>query len=325
MPSSACLRLRSANSVSHLTSTNCVYVSRESRTSPLCSNHCGFTLSAFAASLEGTPAVSVPAFSFYNRQGEQRGDPAGVDSIGIDQIIGSSSTTCDHQIHLLIKATTPALLMSRLMGTQRMSPGNPQDGHSLRDTSNSSSSGISVMPELIDDSSSGSGRNSRENLSSDTTSSEEGNDEDTRTKLFSLIMKKYATRQSHEKQRAAHTVPQASLTKCHRLCAHMHAPRRAGGPWIQCTNQCREKENHNGRHNCFDQWHKGNRVFPPHRKGCLEKEKTSLTKCHRFCAHMRSPCIEGGPWTQCRNQCQDKQDHNGRHNCYRGCHNQPFM
>ena len=32
--------------------------------------------------------------------------PAGVDSIGIDQIIGSSSATCDHQVHLLIKAAT---------------------------------------------------------------------------------------------------------------------------------------------------------------------------------------------------------------------------
>ena len=193
------------------------------------------------------------------------------------------------------------------------------------DEATNSSPGIDVMPELIDHSSSGSGRNSRENLASDSTSSEEDNAEDTRTKLFSLISKKYATWQSYEKQRAARTIPQASLTKCHRLCAHMHAPRRAGGPWIQCANECREKENHNGRHNCYDQWHQGNRLFPPHRKGCQEKEKTSLTKCHRICAHMHSPCIEGGPWTQCTNQCQDKQHHNGRHNCYRDCHNQPFM
>ena len=194
---------------------------------------------------------------------------------GIDHIIGSSSATCHHQ-HLLVKATTPALLMSRLMGTQRMSPGNPQDGHSLRDTSNSSSASSIKMPELVTSSSddNGSFRNntknspnfssrshgrhssiSRENLLDDTTSSEEGNDEDTRTKLFSLIMKKYATRQSHEKQRAAHTVPQASLTKCHRLCAHMHAPRRAGGPWIQCKNQCRDKDDHNGRHSCYRDCH----------------------------------------------------------------------
>ncbi len=165
--------------------------------------------------------------------------------------------------------------MSRSRGTQRMSPGSPQDGHSHRDTSNSSSA--SGMPGLTDSSSNGSGRNitknlpnfssrshgrssiSRENLLDDTTSSEEGNDdEDTQTKLVvSLIMKEAAAQQLREKQRAAHAAPapQASLTKCHRLCAHMHAPRRAGGPWIQCKNQCRDKHDHNGRHNCYGDCH----------------------------------------------------------------------
>ena len=74
---------------------------------------------------------------------------------GIDHIIGSSSATCHHQ-HLLVKATTPALLMSRSRGTQRMSPGSPQDGHSHRDTSNSSSAS-GIMPGLVTSSSDSNG------------------------------------------------------------------------------------------------------------------------------------------------------------------------
>ena len=223
-----------------------------------------------------------------------------------------------------------------------MSTGNPQGGHSSSSSSASgvpalvsSSSSDGVPAYMLSSSSSDSGHNiienspngfsrshgrsrsSRENWLNDTTSSDEGDDEDTRTEA--------AARQLHETQRAAHAAPQASLTKCHRLCAHMHAPRRAGGPWIQCTNQCREKENHNCRHNCYgDQWHKGSQLFPPRRKVCQEKENASLTKCQRFCAHMHPPCIEGGPWIQCKNQCRDKHDHNGRHNCYGDCHYSHF-
>ena len=201
-----------------------------------------------------------------------------------------------------------------------MSPGNPQDGHS------SSSSSASGVPDLVSSSSSnGSGHNirshgrsrsSRENRLNDTTSSDEGDDEDTRTEA--------AARQLHETERAAHAAPQASPTQCHRRCAHMHAPRIAGGPWKQCTNRCREQWNHNRLHNCYgDQWHKGSQLFPPRVEVCQETEKASLTKCQRFCARMHPPCIEGGPWIQCKNQCRDKDDHNGRHSCYGDCHNQP--
>jgi len=138
-----------------------------------------------------------------------------------------------------------------LRGTQGMSPGNPQDGHS------SNSSSASGMPGLVSSSSSnGSGHNIRSHgrgrSSRDTTSSDEGDDEDTRTEA--------AAQQLHETQRAAHAAPQASLTQCHRRCAHMHAPRIAGGPWKQCTNRCREQWNHNRLHNCYgDQW----RYFRP--------------------------------------------------------------
>lgn len=75
--------------------------------------------------------------------------------------------------------------------------------------SSSSSDGV---PAIVSSSSSSD--------SGDTTSSDEGDDEDTRTEA--------AARQLHETQGAAHAAPQASLTKCRRLCAHMHAPRRAG-------------------------------------------------------------------------------------------------
>ena len=211
--------------------------------------------------------------------------------------------------------------MSRSRGTQRMSPGSPQDGHSHRDTSNSSSASSIKMPELVTSSSddNGSFRNntknspnfssrshgrhssiSRENLLDDTTSSEEGNDdEDTQTKLvISLVMKEAAAQQLREEQGAAHAAP-----------AQKSCPRRTG------TKELLTPHRHE------DKWHKGCQLFPPRQ----EKEKARLPKCHHRCALMHPPCIDGGSWMQCKSQCQDKHDHNGRHNCYGGCHNQPYM
>ena len=120
----------------------------------------------------------------------------------------------------------------------------------------------------------GRSRSSRENLLNDTTSSDEGNDEDTRTEA--------AARQLHETQRAAHAAPQASLTKCHRLCAHMRAPRREGGPWIQCEDRCGEKMDHNCRHDCWGN-HKPGQLGPPQKprlSTSLSQTRAYQTKIH---------------------------------------------
>ena len=150
--------------------------------------------------------------------------------------------------------------MSRSRGTQRMSPGSPQDGHSQRDTSNSSSASSIKMPELVTSSSdsNGSFRNNTKNSPN-----------------FSSRM---GSRRTGTKEL---------------LTPHRHE----------------------------DKWHKGCQLFPPRQ----EKEKARLPKCHHRCALMHPPCIDGGSWMQCKSQCQDKHDHNGRHNCYGGCHNQPYM
>ena len=146
-----------------------------------------------------------------------------------------------------------------------MSPGNPQDDHS------SSSSSASGMPGLVF---SESGRSSGENWLNDATSSDdegdddegdddegddnegddEGDNEDTRTEA--------AARQLHSD-------------------------------------------------------------LPAVRREQLSLFRYTRIQCQRFCARMYPPCIEGGPWVQCKDQCQDKHDHNGRHNCYRDCHNKP--
>ena len=137
-----------------------------------------------------------------------------------------------------------------LRGTQGMSPGNPQDGHS------SSSSSASDMQGLVF---SESGRSSGENWLNDATSSDdegddEGDNEDTRTEA--------AARQLHSD-------------------------------------------------------------LPAVRREQLSLFRYARIQCQRFCTRMHPPCIEGGPGIQCKNQCRDKHDHNGRHSCYGDCHNQP--
>jgi hypothetical protein len=146
---------------------------------------------------------------------------------------------------------------------------------------------------------------SRENLLDDTTSSEEGiDDEDTQKLVISLIiMKEAAAQQLRQEQGAAHAAP-----------AQKNCSRRTG------TKELLTPHRHKGAAHAAPA-REGCQLFPPRQ----EKKKARLPKCHHRCALMHPPCIDGGSWMQCKSQCQDKHDHNGRHNCYGGCHNQPYM
>jgi hypothetical protein len=63
--------------------------------------------------------------------------------------------------------------------------------------------------------------------------------------------------------------------------------------------------------------------LPAVRREQLSLFRYACTKCQHFCSRMHPPCVVGGPWIRCQNQCTDKHDHNGRHSCYGDCHNQP--
>ena len=63
--------------------------------------------------------------------------------------------------------------------------------------------------------------------------------------------------------------------------------------------------------------------LPAVRREQLPLFRYACMKCQHFCSRMHPPCVVGGPWIRCQNQCTDKHDHNGRHSCYGDCHNQP--